>query len=808
VSEAERSLGSQLVTRRFAQSVIGRTVPKSVMYLHRWRPRWIQESRALFRARQRPLGLISLSPLLPLSGGRVRERASYYQGSLVLAGTTTPLDEGEVSGGAASQTPFPFSVSEVRRALERKSPTPTSATTPRRAAQASRRGIAGVRQRNIQRAAGRGRSPVSPPAGVPRRNLVRVAGKGPLPRPVIQEIGLSSPEGVPPIVLPEREPEQETVEVAGGAGLEQIPEGLSSARPSEAVSAPPEVRRQAAGRPAAGQPSPDERLEEAVPTVAEPVEGATPKEAVPVRAQQAGRQAEAAARPERRPEGQVRPRPALAARQPSVARRVSASQEAPAEKRREVQPETEIPQVPATEPIQGMEASQVSATAEVPSRPEGEQVVQRVGDLAAGPEMVPVSQAGPETQESEPVARPSSIEPAEEAPIHRSLEEEGVRPTAAEPVGPRVAPSRGVQRVPASESARRATPIIPSGVTTGPVAVAGSEVGRTERLEALGPATREAREPEVDLVQTLPEATGVAELEPRYTALGPEYEELGLGLGQSSVTPERRDVGPLPPSAIGREVPAEAQVGDAERARGVRSVPLAPSASQGLPRVPAERGMPVVRPLRVSDEEIEATAGEPEHVQRVAEPQPPVSPFEAATDEEAQMARPLRESDEGLESPAGEPEHVQRAAEPQPSTSPFEEATDKEAQKAQPLRVPGEEVEGPADGPELVPPSERVEPSASVRDLEGGKLPPAGPPAKGLDGSSEAGLLRRQAGTAYSQQDSEELTPAISRTVQPQIHLRAWRASPPSRRRQRGGRWGMLLMLRGQLALPLRPKGQ
>jgi len=218
------------------------------MTLHRpWRPRWIRESGALLRTLERPLGMISLTPLSSLSYGSVRERAPYYQGSLVLAGTSMPLEAAESSVGAARRAVLPFSVAEVRRALER--PTASSSTVPT----SPTRPASGSRRR-VRRAAPRDRVPLSRVAERLQRGVAGMRRRGPLPRPALQEIGLAAPEGVPPVVMPVQEMPRE---------MGPAPDVLSAEeRPEPGRASPPlEVRRQAEHGAVEGAPSP-ERAEE------------------------------------------------------------------------------------------------------------------------------------------------------------------------------------------------------------------------------------------------------------------------------------------------------------------------------------------------------------------------------------------------------------------------------------------------------------------------------------------------------------------------------------------------------------------
>ena len=521
MSEAVGSLGSQLIARRFARSVVERARPTSMVRGRVWRPRWIRESRTLFRTLARPLGLISLTSPLSLSSGPVEERAPYYQGSLVLVGTSTPLEEAGTPGRAASKAVLPWTAAEVRRALERT--TPSAAIPPGRPVEPSRpRATPSARSapRPVQRTAARPGAGVSGPTERRARNLPGMPSTGPLPRPTIQEIGLSTPEGMPPVVLPGLEAKQEATPTADKGGPERGGRGGRPVQPGEAVPRPAEVQRQAERRAVAARPSPQKAPEER--STLQPVEREEAGMSAPARAPQVRRQAETAAQPPLGAERQAVSRPSPVEAPTELARRASVAREVPEEEAREIRPETQVPQAPASEV---------------------EEAIQPKPDLGlAAPTGVPLGQLAPEVQESRPVARSSPVE-------------------AAEP--------RGVQRVPRL-AARHARPVAPEaperGVSEGPVAPRA--------------VTAKAWEPGPDLQLS-------------YTALEPEYEELGLGVQPSGVVPEEQAPGVLPPLAARRDLAAEAATAEPEHPREPEARPTAPIPG---PPVPSSGYRPRGRP--------------------------------------------------------------------------------------------------------------------------------------------------------------------------------------------------------------------
>ncbi|TEU12756.1 MAG: hypothetical protein E3J25_06720, partial [Anaerolineales bacterium] len=386
--------------------------------------------------------------------------------------------------------------------------------------------------------------------------------RGPLPRPALQEIGLAAPEGVPPVVMPVQEMPRE---------MGPAPDVLSAEeRPEPGRASPPlEVRRQAERGAVEGAPSPERAAEgerRRPPVAAEGgARGVSPSVTEP----RVDRQLETPAEPARGAEPQVAPRPSVMAPTADVARRASAGQEA-----------VEGAQVRETRDLQLSRLVE-----ETRKEPEDREAIQRTGDLEMAPSAeVPSVQPRPEGEDAGLTAMPSPAEAGEAVPRYRDLEQASLGPAAPEPgvgreaqravsppsrprdvvatpseaVGPRAAARLGVQRAREPEDLRQVVhPLEPRTTARAPTGA-----GR-EGIEALGAPPAESPEPEAGVVRQLPEAVGQADVQLSYTALGPEYDELRIGVEPSRAVFQRQAPGALPPLAARREVPAEEPIGEA-----------------------------------------------------------------------------------------------------------------------------------------------------------------------------------------------------------------------------------------------------
>ncbi|HUV94375.1 MAG TPA: hypothetical protein VMX14_06025, partial [Anaerolineae bacterium] len=249
----------------------------------------------------------------------------------------------------------------------------------------------------------------------------------------------------------------------------------------------------------------------------------------------------------------------------------------------------------------------------------------------------------------------------------------------------------------------------------------------------------ETVEPEAGVARRFPEAAGLIDVQPSYTALEPEYDGLGIGVEPSRVVSQRQAPGVLRASAAMRELPVEASIDEPERGYPVVQPQPSVSSSEGLPVGEIQ----AVRRSRVPGEEPEAPIAEaavphlrPERDLGAEEPEPPAPSREALRAEETPVVQPLRALGEGprAETPGvrPEPEPVSRAQELERPVRPVSAPTEPETFLVQPTRVSDEEMETQPTGVQRqVPRSEGAQARTVYRTQElAYPSSPPGPPSE------------------------------------------------------------------------------